>query len=348
MADKRFSELTAGTTVNDADILAISQSGTSKKIAASVLKTYSQTGVQPLDADLTAIAGLAGTSGILKKTAADTWALDTSTYLTSAVTSVSGTAPIVSSGGNTPAISISAATTSAAGSMSSADKTKLDGIASGATANTGTVTSVAVTVPTGLSVSGSPVTTSGTIAIALTSGYAIPTTASQTNWDTAYTDRNNWDGGATGLTAATGRVSLGLGTAATMTGPSGTIVGTTDSQTLTNKTITGVKETETAPSISAGTLTLDCSTGNIFAVSLNADITTLTFSNVPTSGTAYALTLSLTADGTARTITWGAAVKWPSGTSPTLTSTSGKVDTFVLTTWDAGTTWYAFTAGQNA
>lgn len=37
---------------------------------------------QPLDADLTAIAGLSGTSGLLKKTAANTWSLDTSTYLT--------------------------------------------------------------------------------------------------------------------------------------------------------------------------------------------------------------------------------------------------------------------------
>lgn len=37
---------------------------------------------QPLDADLTAIAALSGTSGFLKKTAADTWALDTSNYLT--------------------------------------------------------------------------------------------------------------------------------------------------------------------------------------------------------------------------------------------------------------------------
>jgi hypothetical protein len=40
---------------------------------------------QPLDADLTAIAALAGTSGFLIKTAADTWALDTSTYLTTTV-----------------------------------------------------------------------------------------------------------------------------------------------------------------------------------------------------------------------------------------------------------------------
>jgi hypothetical protein len=37
---------------------------------------------QPIDADLTSIAGLAGTTGILKKTAADTWALDTNAYIT--------------------------------------------------------------------------------------------------------------------------------------------------------------------------------------------------------------------------------------------------------------------------
>lgn len=51
---------------------------------------------------------------------------------------------------------------------------------------TGTVTSVAMTVPTGLSISGSPITTSGTLAVSFASGYSIPTTAKQTNWDTAY------------------------------------------------------------------------------------------------------------------------------------------------------------------
>ena len=65
---------------------------------------------------------------------------------------------------------------------------------SGYTKNTGTVTSVAISVPTGLSVSGSPITTHGTIAIALASGYSIPTTAKQTNWDKVY----NW---YTGITA---------------------------------------------------------------------------------------------------------------------------------------------------
>lgn len=73
----------------------------------------------------------------------------------------------------------------------------------------GTVTSVGATVPTGLSVSGSPITGSGTLAITYTAGYSIPTDASQTNWNTAYSDRLKWDGGSTGLVAATGRTSLG-------------------------------------------------------------------------------------------------------------------------------------------
>lgn len=73
----------------------------------------------------------------------------------------------------------------------------------------GTVTSVGMTVPTGLTVTGSPVTTSGTLAVSYTSGYSIPTTASQTNWDTAYSERLQWDGGSTNLVASTGRTSLG-------------------------------------------------------------------------------------------------------------------------------------------
>jgi len=73
----------------------------------------------------------------------------------------------------------------------------------------GTVTSVAMTVPTGLSISGSPITTSGTLALTFASGYSIPTDANQTNWTTAYTQTQQWNGGSTNLVAATGRTSLG-------------------------------------------------------------------------------------------------------------------------------------------
>lgn len=50
----------------------------------------------------------------------------------------------------------------------------------------GTVTSVSLTVPTGLTVSGSPITSSGTLAVSFDTGYSIPTTSSQSNWNTAY------------------------------------------------------------------------------------------------------------------------------------------------------------------
>jgi hypothetical protein len=81
------------------------------------------------------------------------------------VTSVTGTAPVVSSGGTTPAISMAAATGSVDGYLTSTDWTTFN--------SKGSVTSVAASVPSFLSVAGSPITTSGTIAISY-SGTALP------------------------------------------------------------------------------------------------------------------------------------------------------------------------------
>jgi hypothetical protein len=57
-----------------------------------------------------------------------------------------------------------------------------------------------------------------------TSGNLTVVGYNNTNWDTAYTDRNKWDGGSTGLTASTGRTSLGATTVGsnlfTLTNPS--------------------------------------------------------------------------------------------------------------------------------
>lgn len=52
------------------------------------------------------------------------------------------------------------------------------------------VTQVAMTVPTGFTITGSPVTKSGTLALGFTNGYSLPTTAKQSNWDTAYSERH--------------------------------------------------------------------------------------------------------------------------------------------------------------
>lgn len=55
----------------------------------------------------------------------------------------------------------------------------------------GSVTSIRITVPTGFNVSPSTaITTAGTFAITFASGYSLPTTAKQTNWDTAYTNNH--------------------------------------------------------------------------------------------------------------------------------------------------------------
>lgn len=61
----------------------------------------------------------------------------------------------------------------------------------GYTNNTGTVTSVALSAPTGFTVSGSPVTSSGTLGLSFDTGYALPTTTKQGQWDTAYNDKIN-------------------------------------------------------------------------------------------------------------------------------------------------------------
>ena len=89
-----------------------------------------------------------------------TWAVPSGG--TGTVTSVSGTLPIsVATGTTTPVISINAATTSAAGSMSAADKTKLDGIGTGASGvvNAGTVNQLAYYAATGNALSSSSLLT---------------------------------------------------------------------------------------------------------------------------------------------------------------------------------------------
>lgn len=57
--------------------------------------------------------------------------------------------------------------------------------AKGYTTNKGTVTSVGLTLPTGLTCAINTITTSGTFAVTFVSGYSIPTTTKQSSWDSA-------------------------------------------------------------------------------------------------------------------------------------------------------------------
>ena len=103
-----------------------------------------------------------------------------------------------------------------------------------------------------------------------------------------------------------------------------------NTQTLTNKTLTALKETKTTSS----SYNFDLAGGNYFTHTASAN--NLTVSNVPASGTVAAFIVELT-NGGAYTFSYWSGVKWASGVPPTLT-VSG-VDTLGFYTHDGGTTW---------
>ena len=157
------------------------------------------------------------------------------------VTSVTGTSPVVSSGGTTPAISMPAATTSVNGYLTSTDWNTFNNKGSGS------VTSVGQTFTGGLiSVAGSPITTSGTLALTVagTSG-GIPYFSSGTTWATSAALAANAIvvGGGAGLAPATVTTGTGVVTALGVNvGTAGSFIvnggalGTPSSGTVTNLT----------------------------------------------------------------------------------------------------------------
>jgi len=191
-------------------------------ITASALTPYltsatAATTYQPLDGDLTAIAALAGTTGIVRKTAANTYALDTAVYITGITSS-----DVTTALGYTPYNATNPA---------------------GYTTNTGTVTSVNLTAGTGVSVSGGPITSSGSITVtntapdqvvSLTAGTNVTVTGTYPNFTIAATGGSGSgtvtsvaaSGGTTGLTfsgspiTTSGTLTLG-GTLAVANGGTG-------------------------------------------------------------------------------------------------------------------------------
>ena len=87
----------------------------------------------------------------------------------------------------------------------------------GYSTGSGSVTSVAMSVPTGFSISGSPITSSGTLSLRFASGYSLPTITKQSQWDTAYGWGDHAQAGYITQNAADGRY-VTLATDQTITG----------------------------------------------------------------------------------------------------------------------------------
>jgi hypothetical protein len=158
----------------------------------------------------------------------------------------------------------------------------------------------------------------------------------------------------TGLPISTGVSGLGTGVATFLATPSSANLATavTDetgsgslvfgtSPTLSNPTITGYTET-TVTANTGSAYTINIANGTLQILTLTGNCT-YTF---PTATAGKSFTLFQLQDATgSRTVTWGVSVRWPNGTTPTLTSTASKGDKFVFTA--DGTYWWGTIAGQN-
>ena len=139
-----------------------------------------------------------------------------------------------------------------------------------------------------------------------------------------------------------------LDTWAGKTAPSGTVVGTTDTQTMSGKTIDGVTlrdaiTVESSANNSSTNFAIDLANGTVQVITLTGNWVPSTGWPTATAGQGFRLIVKQ--DGTgSRTITWPSSVKWPASTAPTITATASKADIFDFES--DGTNWFGVVAGQ--
>lgn len=153
----------------------------------------------------------------------------------------------------------------------------------------GTVTSVALSMPSGFSVSGSPITAAGTLSVTTAINgvvYGDGTGLAAATIGTGLSFSAGTLSNTSPMTYPGAGIAVSTGSAWTtsLTAPSGAIVGDTDTQTLTNKTISG--SSNTLSNIGNASLTNSSVTVNGTAISLGGSGTvTATATNALTIGT---------------------------------------------------------------
>lgn len=142
-----------------------------------------------------------------------------------------------------------------------------------------------------------------------------------------------------GLTATTGNFMMAASSAWASRTPSQARA----AAELAASTLGGA-EKKAAASATTGSTTLDCSAASVFSVTPTGNITAVSLTNVPASGTACTITFIVNQGATPRTIATPSGGVFLGTATPT--QVANKTCVFTYLTVDGGTTWYCSAAVQ--
>ncbi len=99
--------------------------------------------------------------------------------------------------------------------------------------------------------------------------------------------------------------------------------------------------TVTALSIASGVVNIDCALGDYFTLTLTANVTSITFSNLPGAGKGASKWIEIVQGAGPYTVAWPASFKWLGGSAGAVSTINATVDELAITTVNNGTAWKA-------